>query len=165
MTTTNNKKMLRKTTSVQDQPQLNSLLRLGHQVSKLKIDLQDSDNKALDLAKNRIVESPNTNTKFKKSVAKKVEFTSKEKIFNQLTSLDLSFDPHERPTSSKKGVGYGGCQRDPEPNLKDFHQPFHGEPVPMLDDDKTVRESVLKNLEKADNFITDYNRIQYNFEF
>ena len=163
MTTTNNKKMLRKTTSVQDQPQLNSLLRLGHQVSKLKIDLQDSENKALDLAKNRIVESPNTNTKFKKSIAKKVEFKSKEKIFNQLTSLDLSFDPHERPSSSKKS--YGGGLRDPEPNLRDFHQPFHGEPVPMLDDDKTVRESVLKNLDKVDNFITDYNRIQYNFEF
>lgn len=160
--------MQRKTTSVQDQPQLHSLLRLGHQVNKLKKDLNEAENKALDLAKDRIVESPRSNARFKQTVAKKVEFASQEKIFNQLTSLDLSTDPPERKRSGKKGDKTYCGKRDPEPVLSDFHQPYYGEPIPMLDDDKTIRDLVLKNLHKAENspqqFIINSNKIQNKFE-
>ena len=65
---TSNKKMIRKTIQVQT-TELNSVLRLGHQVNKVKNDLKKADaDKALVLAKDKILDSPNTKKTFKKTV-------------------------------------------------------------------------------------------------
>ena len=153
--------MTRKTVSVQNQPELHSLLRLGHQLNNVKSDLQNADKKALDLAKTKIVDSPNTNKTFKKTVSKKVDFNSKEKLFNQLTSLDLSYDPDEKPKKKTPSTVTG--KRDPEPVLSDFHQPFYGEPVPLMDDDRDLRESIVNSLESPEIFINSV-RIQDRFQ-
>ena len=153
--------MTRKIVSVQNHPELNSLLRLGHQMNNVKTDLANADKKALDLAKTKIVDSPNTNKTFKKTVSKKVDFASKEKLFNQLTSLDLSYDPHEK--HPKKVPSSVSGKRDPEPKLSDFHQPFHGEPVPLMDDDKDIRDSIINSLNSPESFINSI-KIQDNFQ-
>ena len=153
--------MTRKTVSVQNQPELHSVLRLGHQLNTVKSDLQNASKKALDLAKTKIVDSPNTNKTFKKTVSKKVDFNSKEKLFNQLTSLDLSHDPHEKP--KKKPASSVTGKRDPEPVLSDFHQPYHGEPVPLMEDDKDLRESIVRSLESPETFINSI-KIQDRFQ-
>merc|ERR1719367_1514868 len=82
--------MIRKTIQVQP-TELNSVLRLGHQVSKVKNELKKADaDKALILAKDKILDSPNTKKTFKKTVAKRVDFGPDEKLYNKLTSLDIS---------------------------------------------------------------------------
>ena len=87
---TNNKTMTRKTIQVQP-TELNSLLRLGYQVNKVKNELKKADaDKALVLAKDKLLDSPNTKKTFKKTVAKRVDFGPDEKLYNKLTSLDVS---------------------------------------------------------------------------
>jgi len=124
------KQMTRKTTHFQ--PELNSLLRLGHQVNKVKRELDSAnEDKALELAKGKLLDSPNTNKSFRKTVAKRVEFGPDENLFNKLTSLDLSA-AEVKPSAVARVKNVPEGKRDPEPCLKDFHEPFHGEPVPMI---------------------------------
>ena len=108
--------MTRKTT--QFKPELNSLLRLGHQVNTVKTQLKNANSgKALGLAKDKLLDSPNTNKGFRKTVAKRVDFGSEEKLFNQLTKLDLSenSDPVQIQKSAlkKKSSSVPSCKRDP----------------------------------------------------
>ena len=77
-----NKKMTRKTIEVQS-AEPNSVLRLKHQVDKVKNDLKKADHdKALVLAKDKLLDSPNTKKTFKKTVAKRVDFGPDEKLYN-----------------------------------------------------------------------------------
>ena len=155
--------MTRKTTHFQ--PELNSLLRLGHRVNKVKGELNDANEvKALDLAKGKILDSPNTNKNFKKTVAKRVEFGPEEKLFNKLTSLDLS-EVELKPTSATRVKNVPEGKRDPEPCLNDFHEPFHGEPVPMMADPKDMRDKIVRDFYKADDqwvdqFLAKRNKFQ-----
>ena len=110
-----NKKMIRKTIQVQP-TEFNSVLRLGHQVSKVKNELKKADaDKALILAKDKILDSPNTKKTFKKTVAKRVDFGPDEKLYNKLTSLDIS-NIDKKVVIKKSNLPKG--KRDPEPCLR-----------------------------------------------
>jgi len=83
-------------------PVLNSVLRLGEKVEAVQNDLTraraggvGSDDLAVSLARNRIVNSPRTNQQFRKTVARKVDFRPDEQIFSHLTSLSVSEDLDE----------------------------------------------------------------------
>ena len=145
--------MTRKTT--QFKPELNSLLRLGHQVNTVKTQLKNANSgKALGLAKDKLLDSPNTNKGFRKTVAKRVDFGSEEKLFNQLTKLDLSenSDPVQIQKSAlkKKSSSVPSCKRDPEPRLSDFHEPFQGQPMPSVQDSDEMMSKIVKDYYKQD---------------
>ena len=83
-------------------PVLNSVLRLGDKVESVRNDLtrarsggEGSDDLAVSLARNRIVNSPRTNQQFRKTVARKVDFRPDEQIFSHLASLSVSEDLDE----------------------------------------------------------------------
>ena len=136
--------MTRKTTQVQ--PQLHSLLRLGHQVDRVKDELKSANaDKALELAKDKLLDSPNTCKTFKKSIAKRVDFAPNEKIYNKLASLDIT-ESLDDDTLKRVVKNAPVGKRDPEPCLSDFHQPFQGEPLPMTLDSKEARNEISKNL-------------------
>lgn len=145
------KQMTRKTT--QFKPELNSLLRLGHQVNTVRNEIKNADKeKALGLAKGRLVDSPNTNKGFRKSVSKRVDFGPDEKLFNKLTKLDLSesSDPFELKKSIKKKTNVPSNKRDPEPRLSDFHEPFQGQPMPCVQDSDELVSKMIKDIYKED---------------
>jgi hypothetical protein len=144
----NKKEITRKTTHVQ--PELNSLLRLGHQVNKVKQDLKSAnDGKvALGLAKDKLLDSPNTNKTFRKTVAKRVDFGPEEKLFNQLASLDIT-ETSEVPKKAKKVVQQSHFhKRDPEAKLSDFHQPFQGQPIPSVQDGAILKAKIIEHVYK-----------------
>ncbi len=83
-------------------PVLNSVLRLGDKVESVRNDLtrarlggEESNELAVSLARNRIVNSPRTNQQFRKTVARKVDFRPDEQIFSHLASLSVSEDLDE----------------------------------------------------------------------
>jgi len=139
--------MTRKTIQVQP-TELNSLLRLGYQVNKVKNELKKADaDKALVLAKDKLLDSPNTKKTFKKSVAKRVDFGPDEKLYNKLTSLDISnIDKKVMIKRSNLPVG----KRDPEPCLSDYHEPFHGEAVPMTTSSKDIKTKIAEKFYEQD---------------
>ena len=163
---TSNKKMIRKTIQVQT-TELNSVLRLGHQVNKLKNDLKKADaDKALVLAKDKILDSPNTKKTFKKTVAKRVDFGPDEKLYNKLTSLDIS--NVDKKVLAKRTNLHSG-KRDPEPCLSDYHEPFHGEAVPMTSDSKEFKAQIAEKFYKQDpewrkKYLANRTRFQDNFK-
>ena len=125
---------------------LNSLLRLDHQVNQVKNELVEAHKdgqKALSLAKDKLLDSPNTNKTFKKTVAKRVDFQANEKIFNQLTSLDIS---EAKVLKKSKAPIKNDFKRDIEPRLSDFHEPFQGEPMPSVQDPKEITERIIRKL-------------------
>ncbi len=78
-------------------PVLNSVLQLGEKVEAVRNDLtrarsgdKGSNDIAVSLARNRIVNSQRTNQQFRKTVARKVDFRSDEQIFSHLASLSVS---------------------------------------------------------------------------
>jgi len=158
--------MIRKTIQVQP-TEFNSVLRLGHQVSKVKNELKKADaDKALILAKDKILDSPNTKKTFKKTVAKRVDFGPDEKLYNKLTSLDIS-NIDKKVVIKKSNLPKG--KRDPEPCLSDFHEPFHGEAIPMTSDSKDIKSKIAENFYKQDpdwreKFLAGRTRFQDNFK-
>lgn len=82
-------------------PVLNSVLRLGEKVEAVRNNLtqaisgEGSDDLAVLLARNRIINSPRTNQQFRKTVARKVDFRPDEQIFSHLASLSVSEDLDE----------------------------------------------------------------------
>jgi len=142
-------KMTRKTVHVQ--PELHSLHRLGHQVKKVKNELTNANtDKAIELARTKILDSPNTNKTFKKSVAKRVDVRSEEKLFNQMTKLDIS-ELEDVKKAKKKVIKQPSCgKKDPEPCLSDFHQPYQGEYEPLTKDITDSMAKLRKKLYKED---------------
>jgi len=161
-----NKKMTRKTIEVQS-AEPNSVLRLKHQVDKVKNDLKKADHdKALVLAKDKLLDSPNTKKTFKKTVAKRVDFGPDEKLYNKLTSLDVS-NIQDKKVIKRANVPTG--KRDPEPCLSDFHEPFHGEAVPMTLDSKEFKAKIAEKFYQQDpdwrqKFISNRTKFQDNFK-
>jgi len=149
------KPMTRKTT--QFKPELNSLLRIGHQVNTVRNEIKQADQqKALGLAKGKLLDSPNTNKDFRKTVAKRVDFAPDEKLFNTLTKLDLSenSDPNEiaKKQIKKHKNSSSACanKRDPEPNLSDFHEVFQGQPIPCVQDGDEILSKIMAQTYQPD---------------
>ena len=95
------------------------------------------------------MDSPNTNKDFRKTVAKRVDFSPDEKLFNTLTKLDLSenSDPNEiaKKQIKKHKNSSAACanKRDPEPNLGDFHQVFQGQSIPCVPDGDEISSKII----------------------
>ncbi len=163
--------------SSEQKPELHSILRLGHRVVTVKDDINtafsDGGQVALGLAKGKILDSPTTNKTFKKSVAKAVDFGPDEKLFNKLVSLNLSgdLDPKVRPPLRHLPPP-GLRNRDPEPTLSDFHEPFQGQDIPHVADraalqavvDK-VTKSKSKSSVKSDNLDQSEPRKRFQDRF
>ena len=60
-------------------------------------------------------------------------------------------------------------KRDPEPCLSDFHEPFHGEAVPMTLDSKEIKAKIAEKFYQQDpdwrqKFISNRTKFQDNFK-
>lgn len=139
------KKMTRKTAQVEP----HSVLRLNYQVNRVRQELKNANQeKGLQLAKDKLLDSPNTCKTFKKSVAKRTDFAADEKLFNKLQSLDITNEAALDKPKRIANLPIG--KRDEEPRLEDFHQPFEGEPVPMTLDDKDILERIKSKINSLD---------------
>lgn len=137
--------MTRKTAQVEP----HSVLRLNHRVNQVRNELKNANQeKGLELAKDKLLDSPNTCKTFKKSVAKRTDFAADEKLFKKLQSLDITNEAAlEKP---KRVANLPIGKRDEEPRLEDFHQPFQGEPVPMTLHSKDILDRIKAKLTKSD---------------
>lgn len=139
---------------------LNSVLRLSHQVDKVKNEIKDAN--PLELAKEKILDSPNTCKNFKKTVAKRTEFAPQEKLYSKLTSLDITNESVKKIKPRKSKI-----ERDPEPCLSDFHEPFHGESVPMTLEFKETKDKIAdkvyrSNVNWRDEFLQNRQKFRPN---
>lgn len=150
MASSEKKAVTRKSCHVLSAPELNSLLRLGHQVNRVKSELDcategGGKKVAIGLARHKLLESPKTNKNFRKHVAKKVDFGPQERIFAALTSLDLTEtdnDVEESSIEKPEEKTVAAKQRDDEPQLCDFHMPFQGQDVASVQDAKTLQSMI-----------------------
>ena len=90
-------------------PVKNSILLLEKKLLSTQADLEAaksedgrSDNFSAALARNRIVNSPQTNLKFRQTVARKVDFKGGEHIFSHLASLSIHVDEDEESKKKTK---------------------------------------------------------------
>lgn len=156
-------------------PTLNSLHRLNKKVSDAKADLDkfnsNSDIVGLQLAEEKLVDSPRSNNNFRKTVSKRVDISPEEQLYSSLanlsmssTSMDSRIDraPHSLCVASESRKG-----RDPEPKLEWFHQPYTGTEVlvhasddmiqTLLDESyKLQREILISTPITAEYKISDY---------
>ena len=100
-------------------PVLNSVLRLDNKVKSVRNDLneakgggQRAENLAVSLAREKIVNSPRTNSKFRQVIARKVDFRPDEQIFSHLASLSVVED-EDVGIRKRKNLGRLTPDQDP----------------------------------------------------